>query len=72
MLGDRPGFGDIGRRSVPGQALLGPGVYFGVLLFNLAVTFYIGEIVLGLCGVLLTTGLGGLVLYKIYRPGAFT
>lgn len=63
---------DRGRREVPGQALLGPGVYFGVLAFNLAVTFYIGEFVLGLCGVALTGVLAGLVLYKIKHPSAFT
>lgn len=32
---------------------LGPGLYYGVLLFNLSVTFWIGEIFLGLAGVLL-------------------
>lgn len=47
----RTGFRDIGIRSVPGKALLGPGVYFGVLAFNLGVTFYIGETTLGLCGI---------------------
>jgi putative membrane protein len=59
------------KRQVFAQALLGPGLYFGVLIFNLAVTFYIGEILLGLCGVLLTTGLLLLVLYKIKKPEKF-
>ncbi len=65
-------FKDWGQRDVPAQALLGPGVYFGVLLFNLAVTFYIGEVILGLCGTLLTLILLSLVLYKIKNPGFFT
>ncbi len=60
---------DWGQREVPAQALLGPGVYFGVLFFNLAVTFYIGEIILGLCGTFLTLILLSLILYKIKNPG---
>jgi uncharacterized membrane protein len=43
-------FGDIGMRQVPGQALLGLAVYFGVLVFTLGVTFYIGEFFMGFCG----------------------
>ena len=33
--------------QIAAQALLGPGLYFGVLAFNLGVTFYIGEFMLG-------------------------
>jgi putative membrane protein len=32
-----------GRRDFPGRALLGPLLYLGILGFNLAVTFWIGE-----------------------------
>lgn len=71
-LGPQPGPGDIGRRTVPGQALLGPGVYFGVLAFNLSVTFYIGEWLLGLCGLALTGAIAGAVCYKLRHPAAFT
>lgn len=46
----RRGFRDAGQRRVPMQALLGPGIYFGVLVFTLGVTFYIGEYLMGLCG----------------------
>ncbi len=47
------------RRDAPpgrfrGRALLCPGLYGVVLVFNLAITFAIGEWRLGLCGVLLT------------------
>tara|TARA_B100002003_G_scaffold214740_1_gene213129 strand:+ start:2232 stop:3026 length:795 start_codon:yes stop_codon:yes gene_type:complete len=59
-------------REVPAQALLGPGLYFGVLLFNLAVTFYIGEWVLGACGVGLTLALSWLIYYKIQNPEKIT
>jgi len=46
----RRGFRDVGMRRVPMQALMGPGIYFGVLVFTLGVTFYIGEWLMGLCG----------------------
>ena len=42
---------DWGRRRFPSQALLGPGLYLGVLGFNLAMTFLIGETCLGWVGI---------------------
>jgi uncharacterized membrane protein len=51
----------------PGQALLGPGLYFGVLIFNLGVTFYIGEILLGLIGTLISLGIFALVFFRTTR-----
>jgi len=56
------------QADIPLQALLGPGLYFGVLLFNLAVTFYIGEFVLGFSGILITLAILSLMLYKIRNP----
>ncbi|MEK9628619.1 MAG: carotenoid biosynthesis protein [Nitrospinota bacterium] len=53
--------------QVPGQALLGPGLYFGVLAFNLGVTFYIGEFLLGLWGTLISGGILALLLLKIRK-----
>jgi uncharacterized membrane protein len=38
---------DGGRRRLPSQALLGPALYLGILSFNLAMTFWIGEACLG-------------------------
>jgi len=70
-LENRPGFQDLGMRDLPMQALLGPGVYFGVLLFNLGVTFYIGETLIGLCGVGWTLAVFALVLLKIRQPQRF-
>ncbi|CCQ89231.1 conserved membrane hypothetical protein [Nitrospina gracilis 3/211] len=67
-LESRPGFRDAGQREVPYQALLGPALYFGVLLFNLAVTFYIGEGVLGLCGTVLTLAILGVLVMRLRRP----
>ena len=52
----------------PFQALWGPGLYFGVLVFNLAVTFYIGEFVMGVCGVGITLAILGGVVWKIRNP----
>jgi putative membrane protein len=52
-LATRPAapFWDRGRRAFPGRALLGPALYLGILGFNLAVTFAIGEAALGWVGV---------------------
>jgi|UniRef100_A0A7C3Z9K5 putative membrane protein len=41
-LPSRP-FWDLGRREFPGRALLGPGLYLGILAFNLALTLWIDE-----------------------------
>lgn len=42
---------DWGRRRFPSQALLGPALYLGILGFNLAMTFLIGEHCLGWVGI---------------------
>jgi uncharacterized membrane protein len=55
------------RYQLPGQALLGPGLYFGVLVFNLAVTFYIEEILLGCLGTLISLGIFLLIYFRIKR-----
>ena len=54
-------------KQIAGQALLGPGLYFGVLTFNLGVTFYIGEFLLGVWGTFITTGVLSLVGFKIRK-----
>jgi putative membrane protein len=40
-----------GRRNFPSRALLGPGLYLGILGFNLCMTFWIGETCQGCVGV---------------------
>jgi uncharacterized membrane protein len=45
---------DWGRRRFPSQTLLGPGLYLGILGFNLTMTFLIGETCLGWVGSLST------------------
>jgi putative membrane protein len=42
---------DLSGRRYAGVFLIGPGLYLGVLLFNLAMTFYIGEGLIGWVGV---------------------
>ena len=49
------------------QALWGPALYFGVLLFNLAVTAYIGEYVLALCGIAISSISAGALIIKIKK-----
>ena len=57
----------IPQYHLPGQALLGPGLYFGVLIFNLAVTFYLEEMLLGCLGTLISLGIFSLILFRIKR-----
>lgn len=54
-------------KQVAGQALLGPGLYFGVLIFNLGVTFYIGEFLLGVSGTIISLGVFALVFLKVWK-----
>jgi len=54
-------------KQAPGQALLGPGLYFGVLVFNLCVTFYIGEFLLGISGTIISLGIFALVFLKVWK-----
>jgi len=44
-------FWDAGRRDFPGRAFLGPGLYLGILAFNLTITLWIGEPTLFMAGV---------------------
>lgn len=57
-------------RSVTATVLLGCGLYYGVLLFNLAVTFWIGELLMGTTGVLIYIPVTALFLLRLYdrRP----
>ncbi len=61
-----------GTLQIPGKALMGPALYYGVLVFNLAVTFYIGEIVLGLAGSLLFMALFSATALKVYQKRPFS
>ena len=52
-LDARVGWSRGGARHVRYGGLLEPGVYLGILVFNLALTFWIGETLLGLLGCML-------------------
>jgi putative membrane protein len=55
LEGWKPGAASLswGQKRSAGAAYLGAGLYLGVLVFNLSLTFYIGETLLGLVGVFL-------------------
>ncbi|HTU03221.1 MAG TPA: carotenoid biosynthesis protein [Candidatus Sulfotelmatobacter sp.] len=65
-----------GRRPTPlpaalrGRAWLCPGLYFVVLVFNLAVTFALREWGLGLCGLTLALAIGAVTLTAPRRRAA--
>lgn len=52
------------RRAQQAAPLLGPLFYWGILAFNLAITFWIGEIKLGLCG-LAIQGVAAIILFSL-------
>jgi putative membrane protein len=58
---------DLGRRPLPFQAFLGPGLYLGVLAFNLFMTFWIGEYTLGWAGVFMYLPFLTYLVLKISR-----
>jgi uncharacterized membrane protein len=62
-------FWDWGRRRFPSQALLGPAFYLGILGFNLAMTFIIGETCLGWVGVFIYVPFMTWLILKI-APGS--
>jgi len=51
-----------------GVILLGVGLYYGVLLFNLGVTFWIGEYLMGLAGCFIYIPITALLWLKLARP----
>ena len=55
------------KKQIASQALLGPALFFGVLVFNLGVTFYIGEFLLGIWGTLIFAGVLALVGFKMKK-----
>ena len=52
-------------RPVTGDILLGCGLYYGVLVFNLALTFWIGEALLGMTGMLIYLPITALMLLRL-------
>lgn len=56
--------------SVTPRMLLGVGLYYGVLAFNLSVTFWIGESFMGLSGLLMHLPVLALLLFRLVNPQA--
>jgi putative membrane protein len=56
--------------TVRGNLLVGVGLYYSVLAFNLAVTFWIGESLIGMVGYLINLPISLLLMLKLlgYLP----
>jgi putative membrane protein len=54
--------------SVTPQLLLGVGLYYGVLAFNLSVTFWIGESFMGMSGLLMHLPVIALLMFRFAGP----
>ena len=52
--------------SVTRRLLLGVGLYYGVLAFNLVMTFWIGEPLLGMTGTLMYLPVTALLLLRLW------
>jgi uncharacterized membrane protein len=57
-----------GVRHVPAKALWGPALYYLLLLFNLTVTFAIGELLLGCVGLFIFTPVTAVLLVLLGKP----
>jgi len=62
-------FWNWGRRDFPGRALLGPGLYVGILAFNLTVTWWIGELTLLLAGIFIYFPFFTWLVLKVWPEG---
>ena len=54
--------------SVTPRLLLGVGLYYGVLAFNLSVTFWIGESFMGISGLLMHLPVIALLIFRLAGP----
>lgn len=64
-LSARPGQHHADGRSVTRWVLMGCGLYYGVLVFNLVVTFWIGEALQGMTGLLIYLPLTVLLVLRV-------
>ena len=60
-----PSHGLCSDESVTAKVLLGCALYYGVLIFNLTMTFWINEPLLGLTGILIYVQLSVLLLFRL-------
>ncbi len=61
-----PALPELPPRVATGRLLLGVGLYYGVLAFNLAVTFWIGESLIGLTGMLMYGPITALLAARLF------
>lgn len=61
-----PALGLAAGQPVLGKVLLGCALYYGVLIFNLSVTFWIGEPLLGMTGMLMYLPITALALLRLF------
>jgi len=54
--------------SITPRLLLGAGLYYGVLVFNLSVTFWIGESFMGMSGLLMHLPILVLLMFRLAGP----
>jgi putative membrane protein len=54
--------------SVTPRLLLGVGLYYGVLVFNIGVTFWIGESFMGMSGLLMHLPVFALLMFRLAEP----
>lgn len=57
-----------GVRHIPCKALLGPALYYVLVIFNVTITFAIGEPLLGCVGVFIFTPVTAMLLVLLFRP----
>jgi putative membrane protein len=57
-----------GVRHLPYSGLFEPALYLGILIFNLALTFWIGEPLLGLVGIMIYVPIVVLFLVHLFDP----
>jgi putative membrane protein len=58
----------VGTRDLPYSGIFEPVVYFGILLFNLSLTFWIGETLLGLVGIMIFVPIAMLLGIHLLDP----
>lgn len=62
----------IPREVVKWELLLGIGLYYGVLALNLAVTFWIGEMLMGIVGCFIFIPLTAVLLFTLWRGWSYS
>ncbi len=60
------------REVVRRELLLGIGLYYGVLVFNLGVTFWIGEVFMGMVGCFIFVPLTAALIVTLWRGNAIS